>query len=284
MGVVNREREDGFDAETKGLTGAVHRLPFISVGATENLVLAAVLAKGESVIENAAQEPEIYALCDFLQKAGADIEGVGTKRLCIRGVEKLHEISYQVPADRIVAGTYLAACLCCGGEVFLKDAPCAQMKAVSAAAASMGAEIEESEAGLSVVCRERRVMPPGLVTECYPGFPTDLQSAFLAAMSLADGEGVLEETIFENRFRIVPQLQQMGAKICCQKNKVCVSGVKTLHGASLKAEELRGGAALVLAGCAAEGRSIIKNRHFIERGYEDICQDMRLLGADVAMM
>ena len=103
-------------------------------------------------------------------------------------------------------------------------------------------------------------------------------------MSLADGEGVLEETIFENRFRIVPQLQQMGAKICCQKNKVCVSGVKTLHGASLKAEELRGGAALVLAGCAAEGRSIIKNRHFIERGYEDICQDMRLLGADVAMM
>ena len=284
MGVVIREREDGFDAETKGLTGAVHRLPFISVGATENLVLAAVLAKGESVIENAAQEPEIYALCDFLQKAGADIEGVGTKRLCIRGVEKLHEISYQVPADRIVAGTYLAACLCCGGEVFLKDAPCAQMKAVSAAAASMGAEIEESEAGLSVVCRERRVMPPGLVTECYPGFPTDLQSAFLAAMSLADGEGVLEETIFENRFRIVSQLQQMGAQICCQKNKVCVSGVKTLHGASLKAEELRGGAALVLAGCAAEGRSIIKNRHFIERGYEDICQDMRLLGADVAMM
>ena len=276
MGVVIKEREDGFDAETKGLTGAVHRLPFISVGATENLVLAAVLAKGETIIENAAREPEIAALCDFLQKAGADIKGIGTARL--------HEISYKVPADRIVAGTYLAACLCCGGEVFLQDAPCAQMKAVSAAAASMGAGIEESGEGLSVVCSERRVMPPGLITECYPGFPTDLQSAFLAAMSLADGEGVLEETIFENRFRIVPQLQQMGAKLDCRQNKVYVSGVRALHGANLKAEELRGGAALVLAGCAAEGKSIVKNRHFIERGYEDICQDMRALGADAVTL
>lgn len=279
MGVVIKEREDGFDAETKGLIGTVHRLPFISVGATENLVLAAVLAKGDTVIENAAQEPEISALCDFLTKAGADIEGIGTKRLRIRGVEKLHEVSYKVPPDRIVAGTYLAACLCCGGEILLKDAPCMQMKAVSAAAASMGAKIGESEEGLSIVCAKRRVMPPGLVTECYPGFPTDLQSAFLAAMTLADGEGVLEETIFENRFRIVPQLQQMGAKVYCQDNRVFVSGVKQLHGTGLKAEELRGGAALVLAGCAAEGRSVVKNRHFIERGYEDICKDMRSLGA-----
>ena len=280
MGVVIDEREDGFDAETKELTGAIHRLPFVSVGATENLVLASVLARGDTVIENAAQEPEITALCDFLKRAGADIEGIGTKTLCIRGVEKLHEVSYRVPADRIVAGTYLAACLCCGGEIFLKEAPCMQMKAVSAAAASMGAEIEESEEGLFVVCRARRVMPPGLVTECYPGFPTDLQSAFLAAMTLADGEGVLEETIFENRFRIVPQLQRMGAKIYCQDNRVFVTGVKELHGAKLAAEELRGGAALVLAGSAADGRSIVKNRHFIERGYENICQDMCSLGVD----
>lgn len=278
MGVVIQEREDGFDAETKELTGAIHRLPFVSVGATENLILASVLAKGDTVIENAAREPEITALCAFLQKAGADIEGIGTKTLCIRGVEKLHEVTYRVPADRIVAGTYLAACLCCGGEIFLKEAPCTQMKAVCAAAASMGAEIEESEEGLFAVCLERRVMPPGLVTECYPGFPTDLQSAFLAAMTLADGEGVLEETIFENRFRIVPQLQQMGAKIQCQNNCVYVSGVERLHGADLVAEELRGGAALVLAGSAAEGRSVIKNCHFIKRGYEDICQDMRSLG------
>lgn len=279
MGVVIREREDGFDAETKGLTGAVHRLPIVSVGATENLVLAAVLANGNTVIENAAKEPEITALCDFLIKAGAKIEGVGTKRLCIRGVEKLHEVSYKVPADRIVAGTYLAACLCCGGEVFLKGAPCMQMKAVSAAAASMGAGIEESKEGIAVTCIERRVMPPGLITACYPGFPTDLQSAFLAAMTLADGEGVLEETIFENRFRIVPQLRQMGARIDCQKNKVCVSGVRTLCGTTLRAEELRGGAALVIAGCAAQGRSVVKNRHFIERGYEDICHDLCSLGA-----
>ena len=122
-------------------------------------------------------------------------------------------------------------------------------------------------------------MPPGLITACYPGFPTDLQSAFLAAMTLADGEGVLEETIFENRFRIVPQLRQMGARIDCQKNKVCVSGVRTLCGTTLRAEELRGGAALVIAGCAAQGRSVVKNRHFIERGYEDICHDLCSLGA-----
>jgi len=278
MGVVINEREDGFDAETAGLNGAVHRLPFVSVGATENLVLAAVLAKGDTVIENAAKEPEILALCEFLQKAGAKIQGAGTGRLIVRGVERLHAVSYRVPADRIVAGTYLAACLCSGGGIFLKEAPCSQMKAAMMAASDMGARIRESEEGMLITCKGRRKMPSVLKTETYPGFPTDLQSAFLAAMTVAEGDGVLEETIFENRFRIVPQLCKMGARICCFENRVCVTGIGRLTGAVLEAEELRGGAALVVAGSAAEGRSIIYNRHFIERGYEDICQDLRDVG------
>lgn len=278
MGVTIEEREDGFSAEATKLTGAVHKLPFVSVGATENLILAAVLANGDTVIENAAREPEISALCDFLNKAGADIEGAGTDRLLIHGVEKLHEISYKIPADRIVAGTYLAACLCSGGEVFLREAPYKQITSVIKAASAMGAKIYESEEGMQIICRKRRKMLPDLHTEIYPGFPTDLQSAFLAAMTLAKGEGMLRETIFENRFRIVPQLQKMGADIIYRDNTVYVKGVEKLHAAVLHAQELRGGAALVLAGSAAEGKTTVLNRHFIERGYEDICKDLGEIG------
>lgn len=278
MGVVIEESEDGFVAETKGLTGAHIRFPFISVGATENIVLAAVLAKGDTVIENAAMEPEICALCDFLKEAGAKLEGAGTDRIIIHGVERLHEISYRVPADRIVAGTYLAACLCSGGEIFLKEAPCTQMTAVIEAAAGMGAEIHESTEGIQIACRKRRNILPMLRTDSYPGFPTDLQSAFLVATTLAKGNGVLEETIFENRFRIVPELQKMGAEIKCKGNMLFVEGRERLKGATLTAQELRGGAALVLAGSAAEGMSSVRNRQYIERGYENICQDLAALG------
>ncbi|MDD6810821.1 MAG: UDP-N-acetylglucosamine 1-carboxyvinyltransferase [Lachnospiraceae bacterium] len=279
MGVVIEEKEDGFHAETTGLIGATHRLPFVSVGATENLVLAAVLADGETIIENAAREPEIGALCEFLTQAGADIEGAGTGRLRIKGVKRLHPVSYRVPPDRIVAGTYLATCLCSGGEIFLQDAPCLQLQTVIQAAQAMGAGIQESTEGLYIACKERRKALPGLETDSYPGFPTDLQSAFLAAMTLAKGKSTIRETIFENRFRIVPELQKMGADIQLQDNSVIIEGTDRLHGALLQAEELRGGAALVLAGTAAEGVTVVTNRHFIERGYEDICLDLQKLGA-----
>lgn len=278
MGVDIEEREDGFIAETKGLTGAHIKLPIVSVGATENIVLAAVLAKGDTVIENAAREPEIYALCDFLKEAGARIEGAGTGRIVIHGVERLYETDYSIPADRIVAGTYLAACLCAGGEVFLKEAPEKHMKAVIEAASLMGAEIHLSSEGIHAACRSKRIMPPKLITDSYPGFPTDLQSAFLVAMTVADGNGVIEETIFENRFRIVPELEKMGAKIACKGNMLFVEGQKRLKGARLTAKELRGGAALILAGSAAEGMSVVENRQYIERGYENICKDLSELG------
>lgn len=278
MGVTIEEKEDGFYAETTGLVGAFHRLPFVSVGATENLLLAAVLAEGETIIENAAREPEISALCEFLLKAGADIEGTGTSRLIIRGVKKLYPIRYRVPADRIVAGTYLAACLCSGGEIFLEDAPCEQMQSVIQAAKTMGAALLESSEGLLVTCKERTKAIPRLQTDSYPGFPTDLQSAFLAAMTVAEGRSIMEETIFENRFRIVSELQKMGAQIRIQNKQVIIDGTKRLQGAVIQAEELRGGAALVIAGAAAEGVTVVTNRHFIERGYEDICFDLQRLG------
>ena len=277
MGVVIDEREDGFVAQTNGLTGAYHSLPFVSVGATENIILAAVLAKGDTVIDNAAREPEINALCEFLNKAGAKIEGAGSRRILIHGVEKLHEVSYRVPADRIVAGTYLSACLCSGGEVFLREAPYMQMEAVIDAAAHMGAEIARSEDGIRVKCLERRKALSLLCTESYPGFPTDLQSAFLTAMTLADGKSVIKEEIFENRFRIIPELQKMGARITCDGHTAVIEGCDRLKGANLYANELRGGAALALAGSAADGKTVVFNRHFIERGYEDICSDLRAL-------
>ncbi|MCH5257355.1 MAG: UDP-N-acetylglucosamine 1-carboxyvinyltransferase [Lachnospiraceae bacterium] len=278
MGVAIEEREDGFLAQTNGLVGAIHKLPLASVGATENIILAAVLAKGDTIIENAAKEPEICALCDFLSMAGAEIEGAGTDRILIHGVEKLHEVSYKVPADRIVAGTYLCACLCCGGEIFLQEAPYEQMEAVIDAASHMGAVIVKSTNGIKVTCLERRKALPELCTEIYPGFPTDLQSAFLTALTLAKGKSIIREEIFENRFRIVPELRKMGAKISCDRHTAVVDGCEKLNGAILDANELRGGAALVLAGSAAGGKTIVYNRHFIERGYEDICGDLRKLG------
>lgn len=278
MGVTIEEKEDGFYAETKALVGTYHRLPFVSVGATENLLLAAVLAKGDTIIENAAREPEISALCEFLIKAGAKIEGAGTSRLVIHGVEKLYPITYRIPADRIVAGTYLAACLCSGGEIFLKEAPCIQMQSIIRMAEEMGAILEESKDGLLVICYERRKALSKLQTESYPGFPTDIQSAFLTALTVADGRSIMEETIFENRFRIVPELQKMGANIQVQKNVVIIDGTERLQGALIQAEELRGGAALVLAGAMADGVTTVTNCHFIERGYEDICFDLQKLG------
>lgn len=278
MGVAIAEKEDGFYAETQGLVGAFQKLPFVSVGATENLLLAAVLATGETTIENAAKEPEICALCEFLTEAGAKIEGAGTDRLVIQGVKKLYPVSYRVPADRIVAGTYVAACLCSGGEIFLKEAPVRQMTSVLQTAQRMGATCQESREGLIVACKQRAKAISLLQTDSYPGFPTDLQSAFLAVLTVAEGESVIKETIFENRFRIVPELEKMGACIQIQEKQARIVGVSYLQGTVIQAEELRGGAALVIAGAAAQGRTVVTNRHYIERGYEDICSDLQGLG------
>ncbi len=278
MGVEIIEDENGFDASVTGLKGAVHNLPFVSVGATENLILAAVLAEGETVIEPAAAEPEIQALCEFLSEAGANISGIGTSRLVIKGVDRLYPIWYRVPADRIVAGTYLASCLCAGGHIFLRDAPAESMRTVMDEAVLFGGKTAVCKDGIEVVCKQKTKNPELLRTGSYPAFPTDLQSPFLSVMAVSKGEGVVEETIFENRFRIVTELEKMGADITVCKGKAFVRGVEALHGAKVCAKELRGGAALVAAGAKAEGITVITNRHFIDRGYENIVADMHNLG------
>ncbi len=283
MGVEITEGPEEFCAKAGRLHGAVHELPFVSVGVTENLILAAVLAEGETVIHPAAREPEIQALCEFLISAGGRISGAGTDRLVIEGVKKLHPVRFRVPADRIVAGTYLAACMCAGGRVFLEDAPCGQMESVLACAGKMGVCLLPSSEGLYVEGRACKGLGEDLVTAVYPGFPTDLQSLFMAAMAFSGKDGRIEETVFENRFRIVPELVKMGADIRVEGNHARIHGGRPLHNTIVEAKELRGGAALVVAALAAEGTGIVTNRHFIDRGYEDITRSLRDLGADIEL-
>ncbi len=283
MGVEIIEGREEFQAKAGKLHGAVQELPFVSVGVTENLILAAVLAEGETVICPAAREPEIQALCEFLIKAGGRIQGVGTKRLVIEGVKKLHPVRFRVPADRIVAGTYLTACLCAGGNVFLEDAPCEQMQSVLSCAGALGAGLMVWPDGLFVEGRACNRLADGLVTKVYPGFPTDLQSLFMVAIALSGQDGWIEETVFENRFRIVPELVKMGADIRVEGNRAYIRGDRPLHNTIVEAQELRGGAALVVAALAAEGTGIVRNRHYIDRGYEDITLSLRELGADLEL-
>ena len=283
MGVAVEEKEKGFCASASKMQGAELKLPFVSVGVTENLILAAVLADGVTIIEPAAREPEIQALCEFLQSAGAHIEGSGTDRLVIHGVDELRPVRYRVPADRIVAGTYLCACMCAGGRVFLKDAPVHHMESVLSYAVKMGAAIDYEPDGILVTGKVHESTCDLVTTGCYPAFPTDMQSPFMVVMALSGHGGRIEETVFENRFRIVPELRKMGASIMIHGNTAYVDGDVRLHGAIVQAEELRGGAALVAAALAAEGTSIVTNRHYIDRGYEDIVLSLRDLGADVEL-
>lgn len=282
MGVSVYESEGSFTARVKNLEGTVLRLSISSVGATENIILAAVMAKGVTVLQNAAKEPEIVTLCEFLREAGAVIEGIGGSVLIIQGGHKLHGIRFRIPPDRIVAGTYLMSVLGAGGHIFLEDAPVSQMRSMLKVAEDIGAEISISREGLMVIADENKRALPYLKTEVYPGFPTDMQSILMTVLTTIRGVSVIEETIFENRFRIAPQLQKMGARIELQgKRQALIIGVESLLGCEVVAEELRGGAALVIAGCMALGETIVKNTHFIERGYEDICRDYQNLGANI---
>lgn len=283
MGVSVYEREGSFTARVASLEGTVLRLPISSVGATENIILAAVMAKGVTVLQNAAKEPEIITLCEFLREAGAVIEGIGGSVLIIQGGHTLHGIRFSVPSDRIVAGTYLMSVLGTGGHIFLEDAPVSQMRSMLKVAKDMGAEINISKEGLMIIADEdKEALPYPLKTEVYPGFPTDVQSVLMAALTTARGVSVIEETIFEDRFRVAPELRKMGA--CIELNgrrQAVIVGVDSLLGCEVAAEELRGGAALVAAGCMALGETIVTNRHFIERGYEDICRDYQNLGVNI---
>lgn len=266
----------------KGFHGADIYFPKVSVGATENVILAAVRAKGKTHITNGAKEPEVVALCEYLSKCGAIIDGIGSDKLEIEGVDELCGCRIQVPTDRIVAGTYLFAVLGTGGNVWLEDAPCEHMKAVVQVAEQMGAVCQIMKNGLYVQAPKHLKPIDYLKTGIYPAFPTDLQSAALVASVRAEGISQIEETIFENRFHIVEPLQAMGAKVnVLDARRVETTGPVKLRGRDVEARELRGGAAMVLAGLMASGVTTVRGCRFIDRGYENICKDLRELGARV---
>jgi len=266
----------------EGLLGAEISLPFPSVGATENILLAAVTARGRTRLEGAAREPEVEALCRYLNACGARIDGVGTSRLEIQGVRRLHGASYRIPADRIVAGTYLYAALGTRGCILLEQAPCQHMGAVIHLAERMGALCQVTSEGLYVQSLGELVSPGLIRTGVYPGFPTDMQSVALAVSTMALGETRIEERIFENRFRVAQPLRQMGADIRqTDPGSLWVEGGRRLRGERVEACELRGGAALVVAGLMAEGETIVTGCEYIGRGYENICKDFRELGARI---
>jgi UDP-N-acetylglucosamine 1-carboxyvinyltransferase len=281
MGVNFCENETSFTATTEKLTGSVIELKFPSVGATENVILTAIKAKGVTVLKNAAPEPEITALCDFLKAAGADIiieECGGKTIIIIQGDNELRPVVFRTPADRIVAGTYLLGVLGAGGHIFLEDAPVHHMQAIIEIAKSLNADVNICEKGIVVIADNINMPLKYVETGIYPHFPTDLQSVLLSILTKAEGKSVICEKIFEDRLKVVPQLQKMGAKISIKNSTATIKGVEQLNGTQVKAEELRGGAALVVAGIIAECDTIVENRHFIERGYEDIARDFRNLG------
>ena len=267
--------------KSEGLLGERVVLPYPSVGATENIILAAVLAHGTTEIQGGAREPEIVELCRFLKGKGAKIKGEGTDRIWIDGVKGLSDSEFRLMPDRIVAGTYLMAAIATRGSCMLREAPQGQLGSVIAAAERMGAVIRQTPEGILVDGRNAERPLAMLDTAPHPGFPTDMQSQIMTALCLARGESRLREHIFEARFRTAGELMKMGADIQITGQEARIRGTARLHGASVRAPELRGGAALVIAGMAAEGKTRIEDCHYIRRGYEDICEDMRKLGADV---
>ena len=278
MGAEFTEEDRGLKGKTEGLKGARIVFPKISVGATQNVILASVLAKGTTILENCACEPEVQWLCRFLRKGGAKIKETKNRMIEIEGIKSLHAVEYEVPPDRIVAGTYLCASAITRSNICLVGAPKDEMKAILSLYQKMGGQYEWIGGKLSLCSQEVNVPVLCQKTEVYPGFPTDLQSPVLAVLSGIKGKSCLIETIFENRFRVAGELKKMGANIRIDGAKAEIYGGK-LHVAEVEAQELRGGAALVLAGLAAKGVTTVKNIEYIERGYEDICRDLSQLGA-----
>lgn len=263
------------------LKGTDIHLDFPSVGATENIMLAAVKADGTTTITNAAREPEIIDLARFLVKMGAKIKGAGSSVIVIEGVKKLNAVEYTIMPDRIVAQTYLIAALITGGEILLKNAIASDMNSGIALLDEMGAKIRSEGRSIYLKSSGRIKNVHVIKTMPYPGFPTDIQSPFMALASVADGTGVFVENMFENRFRHVEELVRMGADIKVEGRSAVVRGIERFSGANVEAYELRGGAALVLAGLNAEGRTVVSGVDFIDRGYQYIERNLAQCGAKI---
>jgi len=263
-----------------GLVGGHVEFPVVSVGATENALMAAVLAKGETVIENAAREPEITDLASCLNAMGAKISGLRTDTLTIQGVDRLHGATYAVMPDRIEAGSYACAAIITGGSLELIGARRETMPSILSGLQDAGAVIEETRGGLKVSANGA-IHPLSLSTAPFPAFPTDMQAQFMAMLSLADGTSLLTETIFENRYMHVPELNRMGADIEVRGRSAVVRGVGKLVGAPVMATDLRASMGLVLAGLAAEGETQVHRVYHLDRGYERLEEKLQGVGADI---
>ncbi len=262
------------------LSGGRYRFPVVSVGATENVVMAAVLARGGSVIENAAREPEIVDLCNCLVAMGARIAGIGTDTLEIEGVDRLHGATYAVMPDRIEAGSYACAAAITGGALELVGANAADMQATIDALRSAGVTVETTKDGVKVEANGP-LGPVDISTSPYPGFATDMQAQFMAMLCMATGTSVLTETIFENRYMHVPELARMGADIQVHGRTALVKGVDRLVGAPVMATDLRASMSLILAGLAAEGETAVARVYHLDRGYERLEEKLSAVGADI---
>ncbi|WP_170507755.1 UDP-N-acetylglucosamine 1-carboxyvinyltransferase [Ruegeria arenilitoris] len=277
------ELKDGYlhAKASGGLKGAVHEMRFASVGATENIVMAATLAKGTTVLKNAAREPEIVDLVECLRKMGAQISGEGTSTIEIQGVDRLHGATHQVVTDRIELGTYMLAPAICGGEVELLGGRMSLVNSFAAKLDAAGVSVTQTEKGLKVARKNGRVTSVDVVTEPFPGFPTDLQAQMMALMCTAEGTAVLEERIFENRFMHAPELVRMGANIEVHGGTATVTGVDQLKGAPVMATDLRASVSLILAGLAAEGETTVSRVYHLDRGYEHVVRKLEGVGAKI---
>lgn len=284
MGVHIKEQDGRIFCESKGLLGDRIFLPYPSVGATENIMIAAVLAEGITWIHNAAKEPEVVALAEFLNQMGAAICGAGTERIGIVGRCSLKDTEYRIKGDRIVAGTYLLAAAGTQGEIEIKGVHAGDLHALLHICEEMGCRIQITENGVYLNSKHRLFSVQDIHTQPFPGVPTDMQSQLMAVLSMARGETVIYEHVFEKRFRTADELVRMGADIQIKNNRAVIRGVEKLKGCSVSAKDLRGGAALVIAGLMAEGDTIVENSIFVERGYQDICKDLRQLGATIKII
>ncbi|MDC1418719.1 UDP-N-acetylglucosamine 1-carboxyvinyltransferase [Candidatus Thioglobus sp.] len=268
-------------ASTNELVGAQINFDMISVTATENIIMAATLAKGTTTINNAAQEPEVTDLIKCLNKMGAKITGENTSTIVIHGVDHLSGIDYSICPDRIEAGTYLVAAAITGGKIVVNNIEPDSMRSVIGKLIETGADIQTNQNSIKLDMKGKRPQPVDIRTSAYPNFPTDMQAQFMALNSIADGSSTITETIFENRFMHVPELSRMGANLKLEGNTVVCKGVKLLTGANLMATDLRASASLVLAGLAAHGSTTIERVYHLDRGYEMIEEKFKMLGADI---
>ena len=280
LGANSYEKDGYIIAEAENLKGANIYLDVVSVGATINIMLAAVLSQGTTIIENAAKEPHVVDIANFLNSMGANIKGAGTDIIKIKGVKRLHGTTYSIIPDQIEAGTYMALAAITKGDILIKNVIPRHLDSIAAKLVDIGNQVISYDEAVRVI-GSNQILPTTIKTMPYPGFPTDMQPQFACTLALSNGKSKIDESIFENRFKYVDQVKKMGAVIEIENSSIIIDGVDHLEGSNLIAPDLRAGAALVLAALAAKGESVIDKIEYVERGYEDFVNKLKELGADI---